>query len=72
MSLSEINFILRSVEKIHEIFSDFKFKWRYMRDEHRVLGSQHLNLANFCGPFSDLHILSEHFENMEMARGRLE
>jgi len=30
--------------------------WGYMRDLNRVLGSHHLKLANFCGPFSDIYI----------------
>jgi len=41
-----------------------------MRDLNRVLGSQHFNLANFWGTFSDLHIFSDQLENIEIALDR--
>jgi len=38
---------------------------------NRVLGWQHLYLANICGTFSDLHIFSDKFENTEIVVDRL-
>jgi hypothetical protein len=42
-----------------------------MRDLNRMLGWQHLNLANICGIFSDLRIFSYKFENIEIVVDRL-
>lgn len=71
MSLSEIHFILRSIEKKYMKRRWFQVELGYMRDLNRVLGSQNLNLANFCGPFSDLRIFSDQFENIEISVDRL-